>query len=56
MIKMPDGDVVERAEAAMAQLLLSATSVDMEVRCEADDAVKNLITALQYEKDKVDRS
>ena len=35
-------DLVTRADAAMAKLLLSATRVDMDVRCEADDAVKAL--------------
>lgn len=34
---------IERVEIAMARLLLSATSVDRDVREEADDAVKNLI-------------
>lgn len=36
-------NIVERAEAAIARLLLSATSVDRDVREEADDAVKALI-------------
>jgi hypothetical protein len=31
----------------MAKLLLSATRVDMDVRCEADDAVKALIEVVK---------
>jgi hypothetical protein len=39
--------MIERAQAAMAKLLLSATSVDRDVRNEADDAVKALIAYIE---------
>lgn len=44
-------ELIARVEAAMAKLLLSATQVDMDVRCEADDAVKELIELARSLKD-----
>jgi uncharacterized protein (UPF0335 family) len=40
-------DVVERLQSAIWKLLLSATSVDADVRNEADDAMKEAVASIE---------